>query len=252
MAFQNRKQTILRAVQEQGSVEVKDLAQQLNTSEITVRRDLATLAADGLVYRTHGGAMRVEPAKPIDFNTKAAQHLERKEAICRLAAGEIQEGDTIFMDCGSTLFQLCQFIRNKSIRVITNSLPVVYELTNTAVSLNLIGGEVDAERQAVHGLMAGEHIARYRADKAFIGVDGLSVVRGLSAASEKEASIALAMGQQSSLVYLLCDSAKLEQDRYFQFAPLTFITTLVTDAKNDQLTEYRKQIRVLNGSFPEI
>lgn len=248
MAFQNRKQTILALIQEQGSAEVNELATLLNTSEITVRRDLGTLAADGLVYRTHGGAMRVDLAKnPVDFVHKSARNAEQKDHICRLAAQEIQDGDTILLDCGSTVFRLCPFIRNKSIRVITNSLPIVYELINSAVTINLVGGEVDAERQAVHGEIAREHIARYRADKAFIGVDGLSRVNGLSAGSEKEASIALALARQATHVYLLCDTSKLERESYFQFAPLTLVNTLITDSRADEsvLNGYREVIRVL-------
>lgn len=248
MAFQNRKHLILQLLQERGSVDVGELAGVLNTSEITVRRDLGLMAADGLLYRTHGGAMRVDLAKnPVGFTNKAARNVEQKDHICRLAAQEIHDGDTLFVDCGSTLFRLCPFIRNKSVRVITNSLPVIYELTNTAVTLNLIGGEVDAERQAVHGAMAGEHIARYRADKAFVGVDGVSLANGLSANSEKEAGIMLAMTSQAAHTYLLCDSSKLERDAYFQFAPLTLVNTLVTDPGVDPavLTAYRAQLRVL-------
>ncbi len=248
MAFQNRKQIILSLIHERGSAEVAELAQLLNTSEITVRRDLSMLAADGLVYRTHGGAMRVDLAKnPVDFVNKSARNAVEKDHICRLAAQEIQEGDTIFLDCGSTVFRLCPFIRNKSIRVITNSLPIVYELINSSVTLNLVGGEVDAERQAVHGEIAREHIARYRADKAFIGVDGLSRANGLSAGSEKEASIAIALARQATHVYLLCDSSKLERESYFQFAPITLVNTLITDFRADEnvLAGYRELIRVL-------
>lgn len=248
MAFQNRKQTILRLIGARGSVDVAELAAALETSEITVRRDLGRLAADGLVYRTHGGAMRVDLAKnPADFTSKAARNAEAKDHICRLAAQEIQDGDTIFMDCGSTLFRLCPFIQHKSIRVITNSLPIVYELAKSAVTLNLVGGDVDAQRQAIHGAMAIEHIARYRADKAFVGVDGISLAHGLSANSEKEAGIMLAMAGQAAQTYLLCDASKLERDAYFQFASLRLIHTLITNPNADPvlLKQYREQLRVV-------
>jgi len=211
-------------------MEVKDLAQLLNTSEITVRRDLTVLADKGLLVRTHGGAIQTSLAKdPVAFVNKAAQKQEQKEAICRLAAQQIREGDTIFIDCGSTTFQLCPLIRHLRIRVVTNSLPVVHQLLGSDVQVNLAGGEVDSERQALHGTMVVEHLQRYRADKAFVGVDGISVQHGLSANSEKEAQITLAMAANAREVYLLCDSSKLERDKYFQFAPLSTIHALVTD-----------------------
>lgn len=242
MSFQNRKQAILKIVEEKDEVEVGELAQYLGISEITIRRDLTLLAADGLVYRTHGGAMKPSLAQaPFTFTNKIAVNANQKDLICRMAAQEIQERDVIFMDCGSTVFRLCQFIKNKKIKVITNSLPVVYELINTQVSINLIGGELDSQRQAIHGRIAEEHMARYQATKAFVGTDGLSVAKGLSALSEKEASITLAMAKNAQTTYLLCDASKLGQDKYFPFAPLSLIQVLVTDADKSATDVYQQQ-----------
>jgi DeoR family transcriptional regulator, fructose operon transcriptional repressor len=227
--FLARKPQILALVAQRGSVEVRELAEQLNTSDITIRRDLARLAADGLVQRTHGGAMHISLTQPpVSFANKAAINADAKDHICRLAVQQIDDGDVLFLDCGSTVFRLCAFIRHKPIRVITNSLPVVAALLDSAVSVNLIGGEVDAGRQAVHGLMAEEHIARYRADKAFVGVDGLSI-NGLSANSEVEAAITRAMLVHSDRAFLLADAGKLGRDKYVQFAPLSAIHALITD-----------------------
>lgn len=248
MCYQSRKQKILKIVEEQGEADVKELALRIETSEITIRRDLALMAADGLIFRTHGGAMKLSLANiPVSFEQKVTANIEQKDYIARLAAQEIQDGDIIFMDCGSTVFRLCQFIRNKQIKVITNSLPVVYELSNTEVSINLIGGELDNKRQAIHGQMATEHIRRYKVDKAFVGVDGISLENGLSAASEKEAEITISMTAQANRTYLLCDSSKIENDKYLKFAPLNIINVLVTNEKNDFLKLYQDLgIRILN------
>ncbi|WP_018622208.1 DeoR/GlpR family DNA-binding transcription regulator [Spirosoma luteum] len=230
MNFQRRKQLIVQTVEEKGAADVSELAGLLQTSEMTIRRDLAQLATMGLIYRTRGGAMKVSLATDKHrFVNKTATNPERKDYICQRAAQEIREGDIIFMDCGSTVFRLCPFIRNKRITVITNSLPVVAELMDSEVSINLVGGEVDKERQALHGLIAEEHIARYRANWAFIGVDGISLQSGLSANGEREASTTLAIARQSEKVYLLCDSTKLETDKYLKFAPLSLFDVLITD-----------------------
>ena len=250
MNFQERKQIILSEVEEKGSVGVKDLAELLDTSEITVRRDLATLSEKGLVFRTHGGAMKVGLSKDkFSFANKTATNAEQKDYICQIAAQQIKENDIVFIDCGSTLFRLCSFVKNMNIKVITNSLPVVYELLDSEVSVNLIGGEVDFSRMAVHGYFAEEHIARYQANKAFIGVDGISLANGLSAFGEKEAAIAKAMAANSDEVFLLCDSSKLEKDKYLKFAPITMINTLVTDKEADEniLKFYRKiGLKIIN------
>jgi DeoR family transcriptional regulator, fructose operon transcriptional repressor len=248
MSYQSRKQKILKIVEEQGEADVKELAHKVETSEITIRRDLALMAADGLIFRTHGGAMKLSLVNiPASFEQKIAANIEQKDYIARLAAQEIRDGDIIFMDCGSTVFRLCQFIKNKRIKIITNSLPVVYELSNTEISINLIGGELDNKRQAIHGQIAVEHIRRYQADKAFLGVDGVSVENGLSAASEKEAEITIAMSGNARQTYLLCDSSKLGKDKYLKFAPLSIVDVLVTNEVSEQLKHYQDAgIRILN------
>ena len=250
MNFQHRKRLILQTIENHGSADVQELADLLQTSTMTVRRDLVQLSASGLLYRTRGGAMNIGLATDTQrFAHKTAVNADRKDYICRIAAGEIQEGDIIFMDCGSTVFRLCPFIRHKRITVVTNSLPVVAELMHSDVSVNLVGGEVDKDRQAVHGLMASEHITRYRANRAFIGAGGISLQNGLSANGEREASTTIAMARQSEKTYLLCDSSKLETDNYVNFAPLNLFTVLVTDnlADADVLLRYRQAgITVMN------
>ena len=235
MNFQKRKRKILDQLNEQGEVDIKQLAAGLGIAEITARRDLNQLAADGMLYRTRGGAMKVNPFdKPHDFISKATKNSTAKDNICRKAAGQIQDGDVIFMDCGSTVYRLCQFIKNKKIKVITNSLPVIYELQNCAVSLNIIGGELDAERQAVHGSMAHEHISKYRVGKAFLGVDGISE-NGLFANSENEAAITTAFATHSAYTYLLCDASKIGKESYLKFAEPTLVNAIITDADVSKL-----------------
>ncbi len=241
MSFQTRKRLILEELDKRGEAGVKGLAELLETSEITVRRDLAHLAAEGWLERTHGGAMKASVVKaPFSFSDKASAHNEAKDYIGKLAAAQVQDGEVVFMDCGSTVYRMCTYLKEKRITVITNSLPVVLELINTAVSINLVGGELDPARQAVHGRMAEEHISRYQADRAFVGAGGVSVARGLSADSELEAGITLAMATHARHAYLLCDESKLEQNRYLAFAPLTLIQTLITNAEPEKLTEYEE------------
>jgi DeoR family fructose operon transcriptional repressor len=247
MNFQRRKQIILEKLNLTGEVDIKLLAAELNISEITMRRDLNQLAADGQLYRTHGGAMKVDPLLvPHDFINKAAKNVEEKDKICRAAAKEINNNDIIFMDCGSTVFRLCQFIKSKKIKVITNSLPVIYELQNSLVSLNIIGGEFNTERQAVHGKIADEHIARYRATKAFLGVDGVSR-NGLFANSELEADITQAFAANSAKTYLLCDDSKIGRETYLNFGELSMINSIITNSKSNELAYFKKQgVEVIN------
>ncbi|CAG5068808.1 HTH-type transcriptional repressor GlcR [Dyadobacter sp. CECT 9623] len=238
MTFQERKKKIIAAVFETGSLSVFQLADQLAASPATIRRDLHEITQEGLLIRTHGGAMRTESAVVTSFTGKKAADSIQKEKIGEAAASYVQDGDTIFMDCGSTVFQMCLYLKKKNnIRVITNSLPIVAELIdNPTVTINLIGGELDSSRKAVHGAKAVEHVNSYHAAKAFIGVDGISPENGLSAHSETESSITSAFIQNCENVYLLCDSSKIGRDSYIKFAALTDISFLITDNRLEEST----------------
>ena len=244
MNFQLRKHKILEILETKDSAEVPELALELGISEITVRRDLNILANENLLLRTHGGAVKIGLTK-VAFSQKTQANIEAKDEICKKAASLIQEGDVVFLDCGSTVFRICQYIKNKKIKVVTNSLPVLNELLGSEVHINFAGGEIDPERQAAHGKIAIEHIARYKADIAFVGIDGISIANGLSANSEKEAAMTLAMANNAKATYFLCDSTKFEKDKYLPFARIDFVKNIITDSKvKDEISNQYSNIGV--------
>jgi DeoR family fructose operon transcriptional repressor len=244
MNFQLRKHKILEILETKDSAEVPVLALELGISEITVRRDLNILAKENLLIRTHGGAVKIGLTK-VAFSQKTEINTEAKDEICKKAASLIQESDVVFLDCGSTVFRICQFIKNKKIKVVTNSLPIVKELLGSEVHVNFAGGEIDAERQAAHGKIATEHISRYKADIAFVGIDGISITNGLSANSEKEAEMTLAMANNAKVIYFLCDSSKFEKDKYLSFARIDFVKNIITDSKvKDEISNQYSNIGV--------
>lgn len=236
MTFQERKKIIISAVYEAGSLSVFDLAEVLGASPATIRRDLHEISEEGLLVRTHGGAMKPESTVITSFAGKKDQFDNRKGMIGEAAASYVQDSDTIFMDCGSTVFQMCAHLKKKAnIRIITNSLPVMAELIDIpSISINLVGGELDKSRKAVHGEKAIQHVNSYHAAKAFIGVDGLSAENGLTAHSEVESSITTAYIKNADSVFLLCDSSKIGRDSYIKFAALTEVSCLITDDQLDK------------------
>jgi DeoR family fructose operon transcriptional repressor len=244
MNFQLRKHKILEILETKDSAEVPELALKLGISEITVRRDLNILAKENLLLRTHGGAVKIGLTK-VAFSQKTEINTEAKDEICKKATRLIQEGDVVFLDCGSTVFRICKYIKNKKIKVVTNSLPVLNELLGSEVHVNFAGGEIDPERQAAHGKIATEHIARYKADIAFVGIDGISIANGLSANSEKEAEMTLAMANNAKTTYFLCDSTKFEKDKYLPFARIDFVKNIITDSKvKDEISNQYSNVGV--------
>jgi DeoR family fructose operon transcriptional repressor len=241
-----RVQYILGALDRQQFVRVNELVERLGVSHMTVRRDLAELESKGLLVRAHGGAMKGEAIESLfSFARRLERNRAQKEAICRAASRFVEDGDILFIDCGTTLFRLCHHLKmRRNLRVITTSLPVVAELIHRAnIRVSLVGGEVVGERQAVYGAATERQIGEYHADKAFIGADGLSLKSGLSSYDEQEAGVTRRMAENADRVYLLCDSSKIERDSYVRFAPLGLFQILITDRQLSRAVRdrYRKK-----------
>lgn len=237
MSHQRQRQ-ILAQLQTEEEVTVRTLAERLGASEITIRRDLNQLAEAGKLIRTHGGALLPDGST---FAGKSERQSVEKARIGELAASFVEEGDTLFLDCGSTVLTLAPHLKKfRRLKIITNSLPVVSVLLEAPhLSVNLVGGELDPLRKAIHGTMALEHIARYHADKAFIGTDGLSLVNGLTAQSEIEASLSRALIDHADHTFLLADAGKFERNSYLRYAPLSAVFRILTDPGLDASVRQR-------------
>ncbi|TLV03278.1 DeoR/GlpR family DNA-binding transcription regulator [Dyadobacter luticola] len=231
MNFQERKKKIIEAVYESGSLSVFELSDQLAMSPATVRRDLHDICEEGQLVRTHGGAMRPENPMFTSFVEKSGSNNQKKDLIAKAAAELVADGESIFLDCGSTVYRMCPYLKKRNdLRIITNSLPILAALIDVpGISINIIGGELDKPRKAIHGEKAIQHINSYHAKKAFIGVDGISAGNGLTAHTEKESAITSAFIRNADQVMLLCDSSKIGKDSYIKFAGLDEISCLVTD-----------------------
>jgi DeoR family fructose operon transcriptional repressor len=232
MNFERRKRLILEQLEKEGSVLIPEIAARCQVSEITARRDLAELEKSGLLIRSYGGATMSRGVENMfSFDRKAMQNKEKKIQICRKAATLISDNDIIYIDCGTTVYHLTQFLKNfNSLRVITNSLPVVSDLQcHPHIKVYLIGGELDCKRKALYGPLSELGLEKYRAHKAFIGASGITIDRGISSNDEKEAQITLKMAGTASEVYLLCDSSKFEEDSFFKYADLSLVTSIITD-----------------------
>jgi DeoR family fructose operon transcriptional repressor len=236
MTQELRKKTILKLLEQNDEVSIQDFVTQCKISEITIRRDLTLLEKKGLLKRTHGGAVRSSVIPEMfGFANNSVERRNQKMEICKLAATLIEENDTIYMDCGTTVYFLSRFLsRFKNLRIITNSLPVVSELMpHPHIKVYLIGGELDNSLKALYGPMTDNLLSKYKADKAFIGAAGVSLLQGLSSNHEKEASVTIKMAEAAEKVYLLCDSSKIEKTSYFNYSALTLIDQLITDKEID-------------------
>ncbi|MFE2910714.1 DeoR/GlpR family DNA-binding transcription regulator [Kitasatospora indigofera] len=227
-----RRQLILEMVRANGAVSLRELARVVQTSEVTVRRDVRALEAEGLLDRRHGGAVLPggfsrEPGYPQKTHLAAAE----KSAIADLAAGLVAEGDAVVVGAGTTTQELARRLaRVPGLTVVTNSLLVAQALAHAnRVEVVMTGGTLRGSNYALVGSGAEQSLHGLRVSKAFISGSGLTAERGLSTTNMLSASVDRALVQSAAEVIVLADHTKLGADTMFQTVPTDGITRLVTD-----------------------
>jgi DeoR/GlpR family transcriptional regulator of sugar metabolism len=251
MLAAERRRRIAESIRSKGVVTVAEMAEVLGTSEITLRRDLRVMAVDGLLVRTHGGAVLPAGfANEPTYSEKANQAAPEKAAIARLAAGTIQPGDSIVLGPGTTTLALARLLVDLAdLTVVTNSLLVARALMPAGrVEVILTGGTL---RRAIHALVGPateESMRALRASRAFISGNGLTAERGLSTPSPIVAAADRALAAAAQEIIVLADHTKIGHETMCQTVPLDRIATLITDAAADpqQLAAIRDAgVRVL-------
>jgi DeoR/GlpR family transcriptional regulator of sugar metabolism len=227
-----RRQLILEMVRANGAVSLRELARVVQTSEVTVRRDVRALEAEGLLDRRHGGA--VLPGgftRESGFPQKSHLATAEKTAIADLAAGLVQEGEAIVVGAGTTTQELARRLaRVPGLTVVTNSLLVAQALAHAnRVEVVMTGGTLRGSNYALVGSGAEQSLHGLRVSRAFISGAGLTAERGLSTSNMLSASVDRALVQAAAEVVVLADHTKLGTDTMFQTVPTDVITHLVTD-----------------------
>lgn len=208
------------------------LSSLLGVSEATVRRDLEWMENEGILYRTHGGAilsqhLQLEP----EYTQRAKRQVEEKRVIGGFAASMIENGDIVFINSGTTTTQLIRQIRSDlDITVITNNLIATLEVGEIGYNLILLGGEYQPKSNSVAGRFAIENLAQIYADKAFIGVDGISLKHGCTVPTNAEAEvIRLMIERTNGLTSILTDHSKWGTVSNFEIIKINQIQQLITD-----------------------
>jgi len=229
-----RRRLIAESVRSRGVVSVAEMAETLGTTEITLRRDLRAMAKDGLLVRTHGGA--VQPASlghEPSYYEKSGQAATEKAAIARLAFGMIRPGDSILLGPGTTTLALARLlVASPELTVVTNSLLVAQALMDAPrVEVILTGGTLRRSIHALVGPATEDSVRALRASQAFISGNGFSAERGLSTPNPLVAATDRALASAAQQVVVLVDHTKIGQETMCQTVPTGRIHTLITDSK---------------------
>lgn len=216
-----------------------DLCDLLEASEATVRRDLEWLEQEGILERTHGGAIlsqRVtfEPG----YQQRAQTNPEEKRSIGALAASLIEKDDIVFINSGTTTTQVIRHTRaDPSISIFTNNLSGALEVGEPGFQYYLVGGEFQPRSNSLAGRFAMENLGQVYATKCILGVDGVSVRHGCTVPSNAEAEVMRQMIKHTKgEIIIVADHSKWGVVSNFQIAAIEEVDKLITDVAFDPST----------------
>ncbi len=191
-----RQQRILELVREQIAVRVANLSDLLNVSEMTIRRDLDLLEKQGLLERTHGGAVCRQDRifKETFYQSRLLAHPEERLRIAQKAASLIEPNDTIFIGAGTATAQILRYLDPTiQVRIYTNNLGVLSEMQENAARIVFSGGTYESASFSLVGPIAVDMIQQVYATKTFLAVDGISLKAGLTTVTLEDAMISRTM-----------------------------------------------------------
>jgi DeoR/GlpR family transcriptional regulator of sugar metabolism len=235
---EERLQLILERLLVDGKVFVDDLAERFELSRSAIRNDLAKLQSRGLLVRTYGGAVLPEQVNTRLVVRKSAlqlrteQYRAEKEAIGRATADLISDGDTIMIDGGSTTHHVVRHLLDKrGLTFVTNATSLLPDLlTISDAGIWLTGGLLHRGFETLLGEASVDVLEHFRATKAILGIDGVSLHSGLTATNNSVAAAKRKMAASSAQVIIVCDHTKFDQVCLMPIARIEEIDYLVTDS----------------------
>ena len=233
MAKQDRWNEILNITRENGSAGVNELCQKHDVSVSTIRRDLQEMDDLNLLTRYHGGAKldKTQLNEP-SMLIKSARHKDEKRHIGLMAAKKIKDNQMIYIDAGSTTYEIIPFIKAKNITVVTPGIPHIELLGKAGINTIVLGGYVYWNTQSIIGKPAVNQMENLFFDVAFIGTNGIHEQSGFFTSNELEASTKSLAMKHARISYVVSDSTKFNQLRPVKFASLNEATIITDNISN--------------------
>jgi len=230
-SMDKRKAAMIDILANAEQVSVRDLAERFAVSGMTIRRDLDELGKQGLVVRTHGGAVSSGKLRFIHGALPDFEVSKAKAAIGEHAAALVKPGQMIMVDTGTTALEVARHIpRDPSITVVTTSLGVAQELYRSDLNVLLLGGFLRREFPSVYGPMTEKLLGEIRVDTLFIGCDGAFSDDGFYSNDLHVSSLEQAMTQIASQIVVVTEGAKFGRRAFSRYATVQEVNVVVTDS----------------------
>jgi DeoR/GlpR family transcriptional regulator of sugar metabolism len=238
-----------------GRVTVNELSKLFGVTSVTIRSDLDTMAADGLLIRDRGGAIaHTSTTVAVAFEKRASQNREQKRFIGRLASTLVNERETIIMDAGSTVMEMAHSLPpDISCTIVTTALNVAARVgAFQNVNVLIAGGSLSRETISTVGAIAERDLENLVVDKLFLSTQAFDAEHGLTDDSFDVARVKSAMIRSARHVILLADSSKWGNSAFAKIAPLGEIDVLITDAGLSQESQkiiQRFGVEIMQAGF---
>lgn len=225
-----RWQKIVELCEKSEKVDMASLVKELGVSEATIRRDFQSLEDQGVITRYHGGASinggrMLEPPMLL----KSEINLKQKILVGRLAAPLIQDNQIIYLDAGSSTYEMIPYITAKNVTFVTIGIPHIMRLNATGKNVMVLGGMIHSNTQAITGFQTLKQLDDLFFDIAFLGVNCIHDTFGFTTSNEQEASVKSKVIERSSVTYVLCNHSKFGKLNPVKFADFSSVIALSDD-----------------------
>lgn len=246
MRYLNKRQNeLLQLIRDNDSMRVNDIIPMLHVSAATVRKDLTFLQESGYVIRSRGEVQYLKKSLTTPFESRQNINAKSKQVIAHLAVNQINEGDTIILDSGTTTVEIAKLLTGFSnISIITNSLPAAMILATSKVNVYMAGGVLFQQNISTQGPEADCYFQNISVSKAFISATGTRGLTGLTASTPFEESIKRSMIKAADTIYAVVDHSKFSKNSLNLFAEYTDLDYIITDSipEDPSLLEYWNEI----------
>lgn len=244
----SRRANIAVRLQERGFQSVNDLAHAFGVDASTIRRDLDKLEAEGIVQRTHGGAVPVESGEP--RAEAGGRHRAEMAAIGAAMAERVLEGQTILLDAGETTLEVARHLRQTRLTVVTHDLRIGLEIaTKPSINLVFIGGELLPSGFGMWGPTSVQQVENLRVNVAIFGADTV-MDDGLYSTSSYEIELKRKMRSIASQAFFVADSSKFGREALFKVFGFEDFTAGITDAMLDPIRAAQLPVPVIRAGVP--
>lgn len=243
---QDRHSEIMKQLHETKTVKIAELCRSLNVTRETIRKDLYELEEKGLVRKVHGGAILNKANLETSYINRKSTNENEKRSIAKAAADIVENGDTIYIDYGTTaLLFTREILSKKDLTIITNSLPIAHEVIDYSdFEVIIIGGSVRKNEKSLFGPLAYRGIEKLFVDKGFFGIGGVDIKAGFTNVNMGESEVSRLMFEHSQKNIVMADYSKFNTVSMNQVAPISKVDVLITDEKSDPIL--LKQIKEMN------